>query len=303
MPHRFPMLVLLASLALLLGCAAPSADAPVPEGLDTSFLTSALWDDGQAEIAMYEVTRGHNVYGDIEEEQTFTVGTYVVKHDYAPAEQTKATGVMEGVSAFKSSLFYEFESGSYEYKRNYVVNARQADLRPFKESFTSYDWCSNRYREVAAGPDGQVHTMMRSDDYGNRDASFAYRAGAVTPAQLPLVARGLDFSEADAHTLHVLLDDGTYVETQARLMGEATFDGPEGAVPAEQVQFTYEAPVPSMISDRDVTNETYWRGTGEARLLLKLEGADYTMTLIEQVRSPYWSENVWDRLERVTERP
>jgi len=145
--------------------------------------------------------------------------------------------------------------------------------------------------------------MMRSDDYGNSDASFAYRAGAVTPTQLPLVARALDFSADATHTLHVLLDDGTYVAAEARHLGEATFDGPEGAVPAEQVQFAYDAPVPSMISDRDVTDETYWRGTGDARLLLKLEGADYTMTLIEQVRSPYWSENVWDRLERVTERP
>lgn len=302
MLRRFSMLALLTSFALLFGCAAPTADTSTPDALDTSFLTSALWDDGQAEMAFYEVTRRHNVYGE-RADVRFTVGTYVVKHDYAPAEQTKATGELEGVSAFKSSLFYEFESGSYEYKRNYVVNARQADLRPFKESFTSYDWCSNRYREVAVGPDEQVHTLMRSDDYGNSDASFAYRAGAVTPAQLPLVARGLDFSAAEAHTLHLLLDDGTFVATEARLIDEATFDGPEGAVPAERVQFTYEAPVPSMISDREVTEETYWRGTDDARLLLKLEGADYTMTLIEQVRSPYWSENVWNRLERVAERP
>jgi len=296
------MLVFLTSLALLLGCATPTTDAPVSDTYDTSFLTSALWDDGQAEIAIYGVTRGHDVYGG-DADVRFTVGTYVVKQDYALAEQTKATGAMEGISAFKSSLFYELESGSYEHKRNYVVNARQADLRPFKESFTSYDWCSNMYREVAVHPDMQVRTMMRSDDYGNSDASFAYRAGAVTPAQLPLVARALDFSADATHTLHVLLDDGTYVAAEARHLGEATFDGPEGAVPAEQVQFAYEAPVPSMISDRDVTDETYWRGTGDARLLLKLEGADYTMTLIEQVRSPYWSENVWDRLERVTERP
>jgi hypothetical protein len=29
-----------------------------------------------------------------------------------------------GVPAFKYALFYELESGSYQYKRNWVVNAR-----------------------------------------------------------------------------------------------------------------------------------------------------------------------------------
>ena len=60
-------------------------------------------------------------------------------------------GALPGIGRVgeKGITFYELQSGSYQYKRPWVTNARQRDLRPYKASFSSFDWCSNRYEELA----------------------------------------------------------------------------------------------------------------------------------------------------------
>ena len=151
---------------------------------DRAYLGGSVWDDGQAEIAFYEVQRTKNQYG-AAAEQTFPVGTYLVKHDFDVSEMSKAKDG-PGVEAFKYALFYEFESRSYQYKRNWVVNVARADVRPLKASFTSFDWCSNIYEELAFREDGTVRSLFRSDDYGNREATFSdapdtYALASSTP--------------------------------------------------------------------------------------------------------------------------
>ncbi|MFP4228523.1 MAG: hypothetical protein ACLFTE_06825, partial [Salinivenus sp.] len=210
-----------------------------------------------------------------------------------------------GTSSFKYALFYEFESGSYEYKRNWVVNARQDDLRPFKQSFTSFDWCSNQYRELAFPLDGTVEVRMRSDDYGNRRDSFEGRAQSYPHAQRPLLIRGLDLEETDTQSFSVATAEGDHVAATATYAGTDSVDAPAGRYEADRIRVTYEAPVPSMVGEESDTTETYWRGTGPERLLLKMEAESgrYQMALVEHLRSAYWNENLWPMLERIEERP
>ena len=268
---------------------------------DADFLTSDVWNDGQAEVAFYRVRRDRDQY-DRPNEQTFTVGTYLVKHRFSPEEMSKGTDG-SGVSAFKSALFYELESGSYQYKRNWVVNARQSDLRPIKQSFTSFDWCSNQYREWAFRPDGSVEYRMRSDDYGNTHRTLGGVQTAVPSALMPLLVRSLSFADQDAQSVDVLHNDGSTVPATARIEGTETVDTPAGVIEAERIRVTYEGPVPSMIAEETQGPETYWRGTGQERRLVKVAGEGYTMTLVEHLRTPYWQENLWPRLERISERP
>jgi len=298
----------LALFALLLaGYAArtaPSYDTAEPI-TDTAFLTSELWNDGQAEVAFYQVERTRNQYGQ-DVAQNFLVGTYLVKHDFDRAAMSKATSEAgSSVSSFKYALFYEFESGSYQYKRNYVVNAAQADLTPLKASYTSFDWCSNTYRELAFHEDGVVAMLMRSDDYGNRAGTFTYQPNAYPVHVLPLLIRGLDFSETTEHTFFIVQPDGVYVRAHARLDGTEPVELPTGVVEAERIVVRYEASVRSLIGEETDAAETYWRGTDPARLLLKIESETgrYRMTLVEHLRSPYWRENLWPRLTQVTQRP
>lgn len=292
--------------SLLIGCTSPTA-SPEPEPApitDASYLTGDLWNDGQAEVAFYRVERTRNQYGE-PEEQAFTAGTYLVKHQFSPEEMTKVTDG-GGVSSFKYALFYEFESGSYEYKRNWVVNARQSDLRPYKQSFTSFDWCSNLYRELAFTPDGPIEVRKRSDDYGNRRAEFDSQPNSYPPAQIPLLVRGLDFSETDTVSFSVAVaDSGAHVPARAALMGTDTVETEAGRVETERIAVSYDAAVPSMIGETSAATETYWRGTGPDRLLVKMEAESgrYRMSLVEHLRTPYWKENLWPKLARVEERP
>lgn len=303
-----PSLAVLVLLGItsIWGCS-PGGEATSPEApiTDRAYLTQSAWNDGRAEVAFYRVERSVDQYGR-EADQQFLMGSYLVKHDFDPEAMSKATeGAARRVSAFKFSQFYEFESGSYQYKYAYVVNARQRDLRPLKHSFTSYDWCSNRYREVAVHPDGTVRTLVRSDDYGNDAGSFTYRGNAYTPSQIPVLVRALDFGDSTIRTFSVLTREGAYVDAEAERLGVDTVRTAAGSFPADRVALRYEEPVPSTVAAEPTRGETYWRAHDDLRSLVRLEGEDgtYAMELVETERLAYWSENVWDRLERVSERP
>lgn len=274
--------------------------------LSNDYLTDARWDQGEAEFAFYEVTRSHTPYNEAQE-HSFTVGSFTVKHSYDPEVQTKASEADDGVSAFKSALFYRFESGSYEYRRSYVTNARQNDLRLFKQSFTSFDWCSNQYRELAVGPDDAVNYWMRSDDYGNDTEQFTYQAGSYTTAQMPFLIRSLDLNDRTEHLFYRMTAEGNYVRGQAAFIRTDSVTVDAGTYPAERITVTYEEPVPSMIAEHSVTQATYWRHANDDRQLLRIQEQNdegsYTMELVEHLWSAYWEENLWDEVERISDRP
>jgi len=292
---------------VLVGCTRPSAnptDAEPASITDEAYLTADQWNDGKAEVAFYRVQRTRDQYGRATD-QAFTAGTYLVKHRFSPDAMTKVTDG-SGTSSFKYAFFYEFESGSYQYKRSWVTNARQSDLRPFKQSFTSFDWCSNQYREVAFPLDGPVEYRMRSDDYGNERTSFEGRPQSYAPAQLPLLIRGLDFAASDTLSFAVTVAaDTAHVPAQAVRAAVDSIETEAGSYEAERIVVTYDSPVASLIGEESATTETYWRSTGPERLLVRAEaeGGRYQMALIEHLRTAYWEENLWPRLARVEERP
>lgn len=302
-------LVLLLTVGLMTGCTSPSANptdsAPAAASItDTDYLTADHWNDGQAEVAFYQVERTRDQYGRANEQQ-FVAGTYLVKHRFSPAEMTKKTDG-SGTSSFKYALFYEVESGSYQYKRNWVTNARQKDLRPFKQSFTSFDWCSNQYRELAFQPEGTIEYRMRSDDYGNERSSFEHSTQSYPSAQLPLLIRGLDFDGSDTRSFSVAVaDNETHVPAQAVLQGTDSIETEAGSFEAERIVVTYDEPVPSPIGEESAQAETYWRSTGPKRLLVRMEAKSgrYRMALVEHLRTPYWKENLWPKLARIEQRP
>lgn len=269
-----------------------------------TFLMNDIWNDGQAEIAFYQVERELDQYGR-KNPQSFLMGTYLVKHDFDRVRQAKARpDAIDPVSSFKWAAFYEFESdNSYQYKRNYVVNAAQADLTPLKHSYTSFDWCSNQYRELAFDTDGHVDYWMRSDDYGNESERFVAPANAYPVTLIPLLVRSLDFSETDEHAFSLLLEDGSTVPVEATFVGRESIETPSGRRDAERIQLRYDGEYRSFLSRRGAAVETYWRGLEADRQLVAIESESYRVSLVEHVRSAYWREDVYEKLERVTTRP
>lgn len=287
------------------GCSTESSeqDAEPSPITDETYLTAERWNDGQAEVAFYRVERSRDQYGQLNE-QEFVAGTYLVKHNFDPEQMTKVTDG-SGTPSFKYAFFYELESGSYQYKRNWVVNARQKNLSPLKQSFTSFDWCSNQYRELAFFPDRAIEVRMRSDDYGNRRDSFDPRPHSYPPAQLPLLVRGLDFTGADTLSFSVAVPEGHHVSAQAIHRDTAVVETEAGLHETERIELQYQTAVPSLIGEESTLTETYWRRTGPGRLLVRLEaeGGQYQMELVEHRRTAYWEENIWPELERIEERP
>jgi hypothetical protein len=296
--------VIATSIALLAGCGGGPEDTARAAPVSEDFLTAPVWDDGAAEVAFYRVERTRTPYGE-GEEQSFLVGTYVVKHEFSPERMSKANGSEpDAQPSFKLALFYQFASGGYEYKRAWVTNARQHDLRPYKASFTMFDWCANSYRELAIPEDGRGSFLYRSDDYGNASGDFDYRGGAYPPALIPMLVRAMDFSAGEV-AFDVLLDDGSTVAATARLAGLRSVRINDEEFEGEEVIVTYAAEVPSVIAERADSEERYVRAPAGERHLLEVAGASgaYRMTLVEAVRSAYWEEDVFDRLQVVGERP
>ena len=287
-------------------CGDPRATASRQDAqTDEAFLMSSLWDDGQAEVAFYQLRRSVNQYGEAEE-QEFLVGSYLVKHDFDPKAEAKADeDARNRIPSFKYAIFYEFESGSYEYKRSYVTNARQSDLHPLKTSFASFDWCSNQYREMSFSQGGSVDYLMRSDDYGNQRSTFDYEPRSYPAAQIPLLVRALDFGVSDTASFGVLLESGETVAASAHLAGSDSVATPTGPTEAERIVVIYESPIPSPLAEEADPSEIYWRAMDPSRTLLRMEGSTgrYEMDLVEALRSPYWDENIYRQLERVQERP
>lgn len=278
-----------------------AADAGLVDG---EFLTARMWNDGKAEVAFYEVRRNRNQYGE-EADQSFVVGSYLVKHGFDVARMSKATGEGESIASFKYALFYEFESKSYQYKRAYVTNAEQRTLAPLKSSFTMFDWCSNTYEELSFPADGGMRLIRRTDDYGNREEQLPVFPGAFPVAEVPLVMRALRVAEGKPARFIVIDRDGSLVDAEARRVGEEDVSTPAGRFATERLELRLAREVSSPIGERTDTLETYWRSTGPERLLVAIQGSTgrYRMELQEALRSPYWNEDLWPRLQRVTTRP
>lgn len=301
---RFGLFVVLLFLVIVAGCEGETESNPVSTSItDAEYLTADLWNDGQAEVAFYRIERSRDQYGRPNDQQ-FVAGTYLVKHNFDPAQMTKVTDG-SGVSSFKYAFFYELESGSYQYKRNWVVNARQRNLGPLKQSFSSFDWCSNQYRELAFFPERAIEVRMRSDDYGNRRDSFKPRPQSYPPAQIPLLVRGLDFTDSDTLSFAVAVPEGKHVSARAIHQDTSVVETESGLHETEEILVQYDASVPSMIGEESTLTETYWRRTGPQRLLVRMEAeaGRYQMEVVEHRRTAYWEENIWPELERIQERP
>ncbi|MFT5141807.1 MAG: hypothetical protein ACI80V_000711 [Rhodothermales bacterium] len=289
---------LILSASVLLGaCAAPASNDSGLD-LDADFLTADIWNDGQAEVAFYQIKRSRDQYGR-EREQSFLAGTYLVKHDFDRATASKATSqAANPVSAFKYALFYEFESRSYEYKRSWVANLAQADLSPIKASFSSFDWCSNQYREFSFDGNGRVDHLYRSDDYGNASESWRVGGGVFPASAIPVLVRAIQRPVS----FSVLTHHGSVVAVQATSVQDEAWGD---SLRATRIELAYSAPVPSMIGEESALSETWIRGTGPARVILAMRSGDdrYRMDLVEHLRSPYWEEDLYTKLKVVRARP
>ena len=278
--------------------------------LDRAFLDQPIWDDGRAELSFYDV--------EVEVPEStlrYKAGTVLVKHDYDRKRHSKTERIGHGgASARNADVVASFQWGFFDLrdllrKRSVFLHVRKSDLLPLKQTFGGFSLEGNSYLELSFHPDRTVHRMQRSDTRNGGDSTFDHLPDSYPIAQLFLLVRALDFSDDHEHRFRVLDPDGRYVDARVRREGVDTLELPQGPTRAERIRvwFSDTTPFPAGPIGWVATTETYWRGLGPTRPILKLEsgeladGGSYRATVIERTRSKWWREDIRTRLDRADE--
>lgn len=304
----------LSALLLVGTCASASlitASEPLPAAspgvVDSAFTLSPLWDDGKAEFALYR----------LEVEWTLESGplrqllrplALLVKHDVDPRAFTKwfPGDAGDPESVFRWQILYDVA----ESRRSRLVMARQSDLRPLRQSYGGVSWegnCNQDWRLPLGGP-GTFESLCSGSP--PKETPLELPPNGFMVLQVPLLVRSLDLSGTSPRVVQVLGGEGTAIRTEIRLLAREALEIGGRTVEAEKIEVRYaEAPpFPGAILAAVAPVEVYWRGLEPHRPLLRLEGSapgfvEYRMELIESFRSPWWEEDVRERLRKFGEVP
>lgn len=285
---------------------------------DTSFLMQPIWDDGKAEIALYDIEST----SDAGAGPTVTrrrAAMVLVKHDYNLRYMGKHESVkMNRLTQDDADVISSFMWGFFDVEPDYFdhsgfvtsfLHAAQRDLRPLKQTQTQVSLEGNSYRALVYLESGAVRREQTGDTFTAPLVTLPGRAGAYPILQVPLLVRALDFSATDTRHFTVLYPDPelTVVRVEAERLGVEAIETPFGKIQAERIEVRFEDPplYPATLLGFHAPVETYWRGTAAHRPLVRIEGKglhvagaaiSYTITLAEETRSTWWREDVREKL-------
>ena len=184
-------LLLLAALA-----AAPAGENVVWKA---GFGREALWNDGQAEVSVYEATDRRE--GRLRASRAILV---VVAEDLVADRLVKADDPYHGKTrrVLKFNHVRSIPTGLYTFEQMLSVFADADRLAPVKLSMTSHEWCGNSFVEWRGDTD-MLAIRSYFDTPGDVDAPLDPR-DAVFYDALPLELRGLDFERTRSGRLRVI---------------------------------------------------------------------------------------------------
>ena len=268
----------------------PTSATPVAQSsavdFDPSWAADSLWDDGQAEVALYEARRPQ--YGKIE---TYEAVFIVVKEDFNPRLNVKADPPYEGknlLPVLKLNAVHSYWTDNYPYHFLLSVFVRRADPSSLvKLTLGSQEWCGNTFKEVSttAGR-AELHFHSYFDGQGDATRPLDLRPGDLLEDQLPLVLRGLPFApglELRRRLLPSLISNSLRAPVEFRpatikVEGEERLSTPGGNFPAWKVRL--------QAGDLE---QTWWFEKATPHTLLKMESTDGRAWLLKaRMRKPYW---------------
>ncbi len=181
----FAFLASAASLVALLAPqqgAAPTPTAAAPR----SFGEDATWDDGKAELSIYdaeEIVEG--------ERRNFEATSIVVAEHFDAAQMVKKEQYAPGcVPLLKCNWFLSIPTGVYRYQQMASLFLRRSDLLVMKAAFSSQEWCGMTFAEWRRDRPGLV-----THSYWDGEADVSHELGLLAEnvlfyEQLPLWVRG-----------------------------------------------------------------------------------------------------------------
>ncbi len=297
----FQALVVLA--AVMAGCApapresskgppaAPAALAGSPQedsALGAAWARDALWDDGQAEVSLYDARRPQ--YGRQESYQALLI---VVKEDFNRKHHVKADPPFAGKDTFavlKLNAAHSYWTANYPY--NFLASVfvhRDNPASLVKLTVGSQEWCGNTFKEITtwgAAPALVSHSYF--DGEGDATQPLDLRPGDLIEDQLPLVLRGLRFApglSVERRLLPSLISNNLrraphFIPATIAVEGEEPLVTGAGRAQAWKVAVRWA----------DIS-QTWWLEKAAPHTVLKMESSDGRWWLLRsRTRKPYWRE-------------
>ncbi len=264
--------------------AAPACARDEAPGFDPAWALDPVWDDGRAEVAVYEASRV--IYG---APRPFEAIAIVVTEDFDAERLVKADPPYEGrrlLPVLKLNLVREIPTPNYDYRiMTSVFVRRERPEHLVKLTVTSHEWCGNTWK-VLRVRDTQAHYAWASyfDAEGDGNQSWRVQPGDLLEDQLPVTLRGLQFREGLELTLRVVPTLGTnrggpleWRQARLSVRGLETVATGLGERRAWRVEIRGEG-----------FERTLWFDDEGSHPLLRLSGPEEHWTLRSIERRAYW---------------
>jgi len=269
-------------------CTPSGNAAPADAVFDPAWARHALWDDGLAEVSLYDA--GRPQYDKIESYQALLI---VVKEDFSLSEMVKADPPLQGrelLPVLKLNAVHGYWTDNYPYHLLGSVFVRRDDPTALvKVSVGSQEWCGNTFKELSTRRGRALlhwHSYFEGQAQGEID--LGTRPGDLFEDQLPLVLRGLRFRAGLRFQRRVWPSLVSNHVRQPPTPAAATFH-----VAGSEAVGTGAGPVDAWRVDLSLgaIQQTWWLDRAHPHALVRLKSSDGRAWLLrERVRKPYWDE-------------
>ncbi len=284
--HSIPVLFLIGS-ALFFGCKA-SEKGKHKDYINYDWANNPLWDDGQAEVAIYDATK--EIYG---KSRSFEYAYILVKEEFNESYHVKTDDYERDdlYPVMKINKFCRIETQKYPYHfltSVFIHRGNPEDLH--KLTHTSQEWCGNTSKHfLEQGGKYQFDYMSYFDGEGNDRTKIS--KGPWFEDQLSYTLRTLKFRDG------LLFDVDIYpsqisnsVERPRAVSAHAEVSKADSSDLADIDQSFIDSPWKVVVTKASEGEITFWINGSYPNYLLKMESSDgRSLQLKELKRDKYWA--------------
>ena len=261
---------------------APAIASPtdLPGFINPDWAMDKLWEDGLAEVAIYDGR--YRIYG---RSRQFDYVFVTVKETFNEEFQVKTNSYQRDdlYSVMKLNMFADIPTENYPYHfLTSVFHRRDDPFRLHKFTHTSQEWCGNVFKQFLPEGDELGYSWNSYWD-GEGDGESRLKSYPLLEDQLPYTLRSLRFEDGLTFSHPLMATEINSHADQPRIQN-ATFT--VSATRAEQL----DEEVPAWKVAVDGVNENvYWFAQASPNPLLKMESSDgRSLKLKSLERYAYW---------------
>jgi hypothetical protein len=253
-------------------------------GAETDLYERRLWDDGNAEVAIYAARERR--YGTLRDSRAVLI---TVKEDLDTSSLVKADGPYHPhtVEVIKLNTLVTTVTGVYEYRQMSSTWLARRGAHPIRVTLSSQDWCGLTHKTLTVL---EGAALLRTDSYFGAEAGrvfrFAVDERTVLGDALPLFVRTLDLRSPGVRRLRIA-DAQLSSHAPPPRVRDATFEvGLPGVVDVPAGRFG-AVPITVLAGDDE---DVYWVDAEAPHTLVRWDRADGGTWELDHVRrAPYWA--------------